>query len=218
MSWRNHVYLSEDLDPQIKANLEKTLDEFWSTSEGQEAIINAAEKANNGFLFIGPADFGTANKDGLILLPEGFNGRYQGNDAQMHDISLQRFLFHEIAHIDTGKFRPHQESHMIRRTNRFMEKYYGEEPRHPKAHGNFGEDRIDRNGTEEWDFNENFQSQGAQLQQPDADNILKDGIKCSISLKGSFEYALARTSLDSEHQVEVAVDNAQNLKLDTLTI
>ena len=141
------------LSPEKQALVEKVLDELSQTPEGRELIRNAAAGSPDGQLYIfdnldghsaalGPKSFFRANAFGIGDADSGF--QYMGKDGNLHDITLQRLIVHELHHFSEGQKAGNtidfeKESDAIHKTNLFMQKYYGSVPRDEDSSlGRFG--------------------------------------------------------------------------------
>ncbi len=173
MRWQDYIEVEDGPDAEA---IRKALDEIASTPEGQEYIERAVENLKESLgdpdakIRIGPSDGLTAAyTNGNIRIGDAESiVRYEGADGNFHDLSMQRLLFHEIAHFAIGGKPPNNERPTIATTNSFMQKYYGEVPRHPDAHGWLDPSKIDIKGTRGWDWNDNF---GSSAMVPMSNNI-----------------------------------------------
>ena len=148
------------LNAAERSIVERALSEIASTPEGKALIERAAAKSEDGKISI------VATKDGptqsvypndMIIGREdsGFN-YYSPRTGQFHNASIQQVLVHELHHMSMGhRGASHQdEADVIRMSNQFMRKYYGEPERDEKVL------RYNTDGSEGWDYNPNFDSKG----------------------------------------------------------
>lgn len=148
-----------NLDPESLASVQGILVEIAETPEGADLIKKASANTQNGIINF-EADSSTFTQvkgDTLILGSLDASAQYIGNDDNYYDLSIQRILVHEIAHLaeehtnwqlqsdrfDRGeisvveigpkemglRYIPENEADAVRITNDFMSKYYNEVPR-----------------------------------------------------------------------------------------
>jgi len=155
-------------------NIQQALREIASTPEGLQALRTAAENSPDGKIHIVAApDTGTYaidNPEGYVLNVGDLDNTaiYRGTETdQWFNISAQRMIFHELQHFSGHAtsgigIDPREEARAIEETNRFMGKYYAEEPRHIDP-DDTNHTRVE-GGNEGWSLNRNFHRQGASLE------------------------------------------------------
>ncbi len=175
--------LSDRLDPETStlqddklALIERGLEEIAATPEGAALLQRVAAQFPDGKIPIlnneggftkidlNSLDDGTEERT-LVIGTEDSNFKYHSPETgEHHDLSIQRVLFHELQHLDLQHdYEPYlhnvlsREAEVVRTTNDFMTKYYGEPARDEDTSlGEFG-------GTQEWDFSERVNVSGQGL-------------------------------------------------------
>ncbi|MEM8833848.1 MAG: hypothetical protein AAGB32_04830 [Pseudomonadota bacterium] len=161
---------TQALHEQDIASIRSALEEIASTPEGRQMIKDAAANDPDG-------------KINIMGNPDGFTAAYKlgdeenigisGKDAvlqyrspetgEWHDLSIQRMLVEELQHKALGHdgITVENEAEAKTATNEYMEKYYDEPPQDT---GYQTQENLRIGGTDQWDYNQNFQRQGASLE------------------------------------------------------
>lgn len=153
-------FKTTSLNAEERANVERALGEIACTPEGAFLIERAAARSKDGKINIVATPDGdtlSGRPNDIVIGRKDSGLSYQSpRTGQFHDASLQRMLVHELHHMSMG----HQnasltdEADVIRMTNQFMRKYYGEPERNESVL------RFNTGGSPGWDVNPNFDSKG----------------------------------------------------------
>ena len=148
------------LNGEERSNVERALSEIAATPEGKALLERAAAKSSDGKINIvaakdGPSMSGDPNDIIIGREDSGFN-YYSPRTGQFHNASIQQLLVHELHHISMGHRGASlaDEGDVIRMSNQFMRKYYGEPERDEKVL------RYNTQGSKGWDVNPNFNPDG----------------------------------------------------------
>jgi hypothetical protein len=139
--WSDVLELSSSLSAEQRTMLETCLDQFQQTPEGRRLFYDIQPKegkitiSGNHIPLIGSN--AAIPKNVNIDFHQLRNKGYIAENGTICALSLQHTLYHELTHKCTLGFGgPDFEKTVIKATNRFMTKYYGETPRVGHGVGN----------------------------------------------------------------------------------
>ena len=195
-----------------RALVERALAEIADTPEGEALLERVASKFPDGKISIlhheggktvaGSLDVNGSASNVILLGAADSDGRYYSPETDwVHDLSIQRTLFHELQHFGLGHVgsrgvtnhdRHIRENEAVDQTNEFMKKYYDEPAR---SINDLSQDIKDlsHGGTEEWDF-----SQRVEIVEPTGLDGWVDKLKETFCEKTNL--LCEQPNLEQQHQ------------------
>lgn len=161
---------TKTLHEQDIASIRSVLEEIARTPEGRQLIRDAAANNPDGKINIAGNPGGIT---GVFQIGDDRHITISGEDAdfqyrspetgEWQDFSVQRMIVEELQHQALGHegVTLENEAEAKAATNTYMEKYYGEPPEHT---GMPTHDTHRFEGTDKWDYNQNFQRRGASAE------------------------------------------------------
>ncbi|MFP4386417.1 MAG: hypothetical protein ACLFRA_04310 [Alphaproteobacteria bacterium] len=144
--WRNLIEVSDRFSPHVRDLVERTLDEFWSFSQGQELLVQAATFHVGEGKF--PIDPGMSNSGWAkgVKITDQDDTRYFAPDGRIQQMPIQRIICHELRHAQDGTnvTRSHEDV-AVDFVDNFMAEHYNLPLR--REYDNFG-----YGGTPAWEI------------------------------------------------------------------